>query len=162
MQKLAQFITWWIDLFYPLAKKFMPLQTFRYASCGVANVGLDIILYYISFQFILKKQILNLGFIAFEPYIAAILMAFCITFPIGFFLSKYVVWTQSNIKGKTQFFRYFLLIMANLFLNYVFIKLMVEGLNFYPTIAKMITTVIVIIFSYLTQKHFTFKTTATK
>jgi len=41
--------------------------------------------------------------------------------------------------------------------NYVFIKLFVERFNIYPTVAKMLTTIIVVSFSYLTQKHYTFK-----
>jgi putative flippase GtrA len=135
----------------------MPIQTFRYAACGGTNVLLDIGLYFISYNFILKKHDLNIGFYAFKPYTAAILMAFCITFPVGFLLSKYVVWTQSNIRGHVQLFRYFLLVMFCLLLNYVFIKLFVEGLHLYPTVAKTITTVIVVIFSYLSQKYFTFK-----
>jgi putative flippase GtrA len=57
-----------------------------------------------------------------------------------------------------QLFRYFLLVVMCVFLNYIFIKLFVEHLHLYPTVSKMLTTVIVISFSYLTQKNFTFKT----
>lgn len=155
-------ITAFIDLFYPPFKKLMPIQTFRYAACGGANVVLDITLYFISYNYILKKHDFNLGFYAFKPYTAAILMAFCVTFPVGFLLSKYVVWTQSNIRGHVQLFRYFLLVMFCLLLNYVFIKLFVEVMGFYPTIAKSLTTVIVVIFSYLSQKYFTFKVAQTQ
>ena len=42
-------------------------------------------------------------------------------------------------------------------LNYIFIRLFVEHFHLYPTISKMITTAIVVSFSYLTQKNFTFK-----
>ncbi|MEP6677139.1 MAG: GtrA family protein [Ferruginibacter sp.] len=150
-------ITAFIDLFYPPFRKLMPIQTFRYAACGGANLVLDNALYYISYKYILKGQILHLGFYAFEPSIGPILMAFCVTFPVGFLLSKYVVWTQSNIRGHVQLFRYFLLVLFCLLLNYVFIKLFVNGLGLYPPLAKIITTVFVVIFSYLSQKYFTFR-----
>lgn len=65
-----------IDFFYPPFKKIMPLQTFRYAVCGGSNTLLDIFLFYISFNFILQKQILHLGFISLKPYNAALGMAF--------------------------------------------------------------------------------------
>ncbi len=152
-----QIITSIIDFFYPPFRKFMPIQTFRYAVCGGSNVVLDIALYFISYNFILHKRVFHVGPLAFEPYIAAILITFCVTFPVGFLLSKYVVWTQSNIRGHVQLFRYFLLVMICLLLNYVFIKLFVEVLHFYPTISKILTTIIVVIFSYLSQKYFTFK-----
>ncbi|WP_262482885.1 hypothetical protein [Arcticibacter eurypsychrophilus] len=36
-------------------------------------------------------------------------------------------------------------------------KLMVEAFAFYPTIAKVLTSIILAIFSYFSQRHFTFK-----
>ena len=146
-----------IDFFYPVFRKLMPLHTFRYAACGGANVFLDIFLYFICYNFVLHKQILNLGFIAFEPYTAAFLLSFIVTFPVGFLLSRHIVWTDSLVLWHVQLFRYFVVVLINLCLNYIFIKLFVEFMHFYPTVAKLLTTVIVIIFSYLSQKHFTFK-----
>jgi putative flippase GtrA len=146
-----------IDFFYPPFRKVMPLQTFRYAACGGGNVVLDICLYFISYNFIFKKQVVDLGFIAFKPHIAALLVSLFITIPVGFLLSKYVVWTQSSLKGRIQLFRYLVIVGTNILLNYFFIKLFVERLHFFPTIAKIVTTALVIIFSYLSQKHYTFK-----
>lgn len=133
------------------------MQTFRYAACGGANVFLDISLYFVFYNFILDKQVLQLGLIAFQPHIAAFLLSFLITFPVGFLLSKYIVWADSIVLWHIQLFRYFLVVLINLVLNYIFIKILVEHLHVYPTVSKLITTVIVITFSYLSQKHFTFK-----
>ena len=44
-----------IDWVYPVFKKMMPLQTFRYAACGGANTILDITLFFVSYNFILQK-----------------------------------------------------------------------------------------------------------
>ena len=120
----------------------------------------DIFLYFISYNFILHKQILNLGFIAFEPYTAALWISFSISFPTGFLLSKYIVFNSSQLKGKIQLLRYILIVAVNLALNYSIIKILVEFMHFYPTIARFFATSIVIAFSYLSQKHFTFKTSA--
>ncbi len=146
-----------IDFFYPPVKKMMPLQTFRYAVCGGSNMVLDIFLFYISFNFILHKRILNLGFISLKPYNAALIMAFCITFPLGFLLNKYIVFNTSYLRGHVQLFRYMLIVAVNLFLNYALINFMVQYLHFYPTISKIFATVIIVAFSFLSQKHFTFK-----
>jgi putative flippase GtrA len=56
-----------------------------------------------------------------------------------------------------QLFRYSLTVLASLFLNYVFLKLFVEVFHLYPTAAKILTTFIVVGFSYLSQSYFTFK-----
>ena len=146
-----------IDFFYPPFKKLMDKKTFHYAACGGGNTVLSIFIYFISYNFILKKQVLQLGMFAFKPHIAAFFISFIITFPIGFALSKYVVWRESNLKGGIQLFRYFLLVMICVVLNYIFLKLFVEYCHIYPTLSQIITAVIVVVFSYLTQKHFTFK-----
>jgi len=146
-----------IDYFYPPFSRFLPRQTFRYAFCGAANTCLDILTFFISYNYILRKHDLNLGFIVFKPYIAAFLFSFCVSFPTGFFLMRNLVFTGSTLHGRVQLFRYFLLVIICILLNYIFLKLFVEKCHIYPTIAKMMTTVIVVSFSYLTQKHYTFK-----
>jgi putative flippase GtrA len=136
----------------------MPLQTFRYAACGGTNTLLDIFMYFISFNYILHKQNLDLGILVISPYIASFLMSFCISFPVGFFLMRNVVFTQSTLHGRVQLFRYFVLVVICLLLNYVFIKLFVERFHIYPTVAKILTTLIVVAFSYISQKNYSFKT----
>jgi putative flippase GtrA len=146
-----------IDQFYPPFRKFMNLQTFRYLACGGGNTLLDIALYFVSHNYILKKQVLDLGFVVVKPHIGAFIIAFCISFPTGFWLMRSIVFTDSNLRGRVQLFRYFLLVAVCIMLNYAFLKLFVEQWGIYPTPSKMLTTVIVVSFSYLTQKHFTFR-----
>lgn len=146
-----------IDFFYPPFKKMVPLQTFRYAVCGGSNMMLDIFLFYIGFNYIFQKQILHLGFISLKPYNAALCLSFCITFPLGFLLSKYIVFNSSYLRGHVQLFRYVLIVAVNLFLNYAIINLMVQYLHFFPTVSKIFATAIIVTFSFLSQKHFTFR-----
>jgi putative flippase GtrA len=146
-----------IDFFYPPFRRIMNLQTFRYAVCGAANTFLGFVVYYVSFKYILREKPLDLGFYAFKAHIGALFISFCVSFPIGFFLSKYVVFNDSVMKGRIQLFRYFMICMFNLALNYILLKVLVESLHIYPTIAQVITITIVILFSYLAQRHFSFK-----
>lgn len=138
----------------------MPLQVFRYAACGGGNTALNILLYFITYNFILDRQVLDLGFIAFTPHIAAFLIAFCITFPIGFYLSMYVVFQGSFLRRRVQLFRYFMVAMVCIVLNYVLLKIFVEQFGWYPTPSMIVTTVIVVLFSYLSQRHYSFKSEA--
>lgn len=143
--------------FYPPFKRFMPEQTFKYAATGGANTALDIILYFISYNYILHKQILDIGFYAISPYIAAFMMSFAITFPTGFILAKYISFPGSALRKRIQLFRYGTTVLVCILLNYVFLKIFVENCGFYPTVSKILTTIIVVIVSYVSQKYFTFK-----
>lgn len=146
-----------INFFYPPFKKWMPLQTFRYAACGGGNTLLDIFIYYISYNFILEKQVVHTFMGAISPHIMAFLISFAVSFPTGYLLNRFIVFPGSTLKGRVQLFRYFILVVVCIGLNYIFIKLFVEQFGIYPTVAKILTTVIVVSFSYLTQKQFTFK-----
>ena len=152
-----------LDVFYPLFRRFMPLQTYHYAACGGSNTLFNIFLYHLFYNFVVDKQVFYLGFFAFKPHVAAFIMAFCITFPIGFYLSMYVVFQGSYLRRRIQLIRYFLVAMACVGLNYFLLKFFIETLGWHnhPTLALMATAVIVVLFSYLSQRFFSFRTSKT-
>jgi putative flippase GtrA len=154
---LKDFILAVLNALYLPLRRTMPFQTFKYAACGAGNMCLDILIYFLGYNFLLEKQVLYTPVGAISPHIAAFLIAFIVSFPTGFVLNRYIVFPGSVLPGRSQLVRYFLLVIACIFLNYIFIKLFVEYLGIYPTISKILTTAIVVAFSYLSQKHFTFK-----
>lgn len=151
-----------VDLFYPLFRRVMPLTTFRYAACGGFNTLLDITLFFVSYNYILQKQDVHFHTITIGAHIAAFLIGFCVTFPIGFYLSRYVVFQETSVSKRAQLRKYFTVVMGCLFLNYGFLKLFVNVLHWYPTPSKLVTTFFVVAFSYLTQKNYTFKAVSAK
>jgi len=146
-----------VDFFYPYFSKLMPLQTFRYAACGGGNMTLNILIYAITYNFILKKQIVYTPISPISPHIAAYMISFLCTFPIGFYLSMFVVFPESYLRKRIQLFRYFVVVLICIFLNYIFLKLFVDQWGWYPTPSLMVTTVLVVAFSYLSQRHFSFR-----
>lgn len=146
-----------IDFFHQPFARWIDQQTFRYLACGGTNTVLDIFIYFISYNFILGKQDVHTSLVTITAPIAAFIMSFCISFPLGFALSKYVVFTESNLKGRIQLFRYAMLVGMCIVLNYVFLKFFVEWCHFFPTPSKALTTAVVAIFSYISQRNYTFK-----
>jgi putative flippase GtrA len=163
MYQIHQFtrnlILQFIDFFYPLFKKIMPLQTFRYAACGGFNTVLSIVLYTVAYNYIFTRDTIQIrANFALSRHIAAdYLFAFWIAFPIGFYLSRYVVFQESSLPKNVQLFRYFIVTCGAMGLNYIFLKFFVEALDINGPIAKIFTTVFVIAFSYFSQRNFSFK-----
>lgn len=155
---LGRWITRIIDFFYPPFRRYMSLQFFRYGVSGVGNMMLDWLLYFCIYHFVLRQEMLNLGFVTFSAHIAALFMTFPVTLMTGFLLQKYVTFSSSELKGRVQLFRYSLVVLANLLLNYLGLKLLVDIIGLFPTPSKMIITIITTLFSYFSQKTFTFKT----
>ena len=147
-----------VDWFYFPILHFIPREIFRYAATGGFNTLFDLLLYFITYRYILDRQIVDLGFIAISPHIAAFLMVFPITFLSGFILAKYVTFSASELRGRIQLFRYGVTVFGAIILNYVFLKLFVEHCGWYATFSKGVTTVIVVLYSYLSQRYFSFKT----
>lgn len=156
---IRNFILRIVDSFYPLFKSVMPLQTFRYAACGGGNTVLSILIFSISYNFILEKQLVHIGSVAISAHIFSFIISFCITFPIGFYLSRYVVWQQAMASKRIQLFRYFLVVAACVLINYFLLNFFVVYLGWWPTVSNIVVSIVVIAFSYLTQRHFSFKET---
>ncbi len=146
-----------IDFFYPPFERYVSLQFFRYAVCGVSNLLFDWILYYFIFNFVLRQQMLSLGFVTLSSHIATFVLKFPITLLSGFLLQKYVTFSTSGIRGRIQLFRYLLVVTANILLNYAGLKLLVNQLGVFPSIANASISVFTAALSYVLQKSFTFK-----
>jgi putative flippase GtrA len=147
-----------IDFFYPFFGRLMDLQSFRYAAAGGGNTIFDIILYFVTYNFILHKEILYAGPIAVSPHIAAFMITLPITFLSGFLLMRYVVFPESTgTRKRVQISRYLAVVFICILLNYGFLKLFVDVFGWWPLPSKILTTIFVVTFSYLSQKHFTFR-----
>ena len=159
---LTNYVTNFIDFFHPPFKKWMPLQTFRYAVCGGSNMVLGFLIYTVCYKYLFREKVVHVGLYAFQPHSAALIVAFFINFPIGFMLMKFVVFIDSNIRGRIQLFRYFFVFVSNLVLNYALLKMLVDGLKMNAIVAQVIATATVVLISYLLQRHFTFKVEQTE
>ena len=150
-------ITSFLDFFHPPFSRIMPIETFRYAVCGSVNTLFGLFIYYISYHYIFKRDVFHFSLFALKPHIAALFLSGIVTFSIGFILNKFIVFTGSNLRGRIQIFRYFLSFLFNLILNFVMLKLLVEILHLEAFVSQLMTTLVVIAVSYLSQKHFSFK-----
>lgn len=156
---VAQRITRIIDFFYigPVRKLISP-QTFRYVVCGGANLLLGWIIYYLVFNFIVRENWLDLGWgIVMSPAVQTLFIQFPITFFTGFWLNRNVTFTQSVLRGRVQLFRYAVSVGGSFLLKWLLLKLFVYGLGLYAPLANPMADGIVVIYSYLMARFFTFR-----
>ena len=153
----GKFISDIIDFFYPPFRKYFSLQFFRYGVSGAGNMVFDWLLYSFVYNVVLQKQMLNLGLVTLSSPIAALFITFPITLFTGFLLQKYVTFTASEMRGQKQLVRYMLVVALNLVINYTGLKILNGVLGLWPLASKMIITVITTLFSYFSQKKFTFR-----
>ena len=148
-----------LDFFYPVFKRFIPKKTYYYAACGGSNLLLSWVLFFVLYQFVFQKDHFYFEQINYtiSAYTLTSFCCFIISFVIGFLLMRYVVFTESELKGNVQFFRYALSSVLSAVLGWIILKLLIEGIGIYPTIANVLSSCIVVVFSYLMQRRFSFR-----
>jgi putative flippase GtrA len=152
-----------IDALYikPL-ERVISRQIFGYFLCGAANMALDTLWYFLIYHYVVLESNVDLGIVVISPHIAALIIVFPITFFTGFLLNRYVAFRVAEQRSGRQLFRYALTVVGSILLNYLLMKLFVEWCYVWPTIAKMLTTLIVAIYSFLAAKYYSFTTAKNK
>lgn len=158
---MRKFLLKIIDFFYKPFSRWLSLHTFRYLVSGGTTAASGIVTYYIVYNWVLHQEDVHLNIPPLPNLItapiAALIIESLITFFIGFILNKYLIFTKSNLKGRIQLFRYASVFTTNILLNYALLKVLIDAFGFYPTVSKIIITTVLAVFSYFSQKYFTFK-----
>ena len=156
--RISELIIRAIDCFYiKPVRALMPLQVFRYAVCGgVTYMLFDPLCYFLFYNFVVAHRYFDLGFVVISPHIAAMVLVFPFTFFVGFWLNRNVAFRRSPLGAGTQLLRYLLSVAGSILLTYAGLKFFVEVRGVWPTPAKVLTTLLTTVYSFLAAKYFTF------
>lgn len=155
---VAQLLIRGIDLLYiPQIRKIVSRDIFGYGICGGANMVLDTLWYFVLYHYVVCEQFVDLGIVVMSPHIATLCLVFPITFFTGFWLNRHVAFRVTHLRSCRQLVRYALSVVGSIVINYVCMKLFVESFHLWPTPSKMLTTVITVVYSYLSARFFTFR-----
>jgi putative flippase GtrA len=156
MKKLITRIIDW--LYFPLLRKTVPQELFRYGVCGAAVVALDWVLFWFCGHFIFGQRNWELGRFVFSAYTLSKLVSAPVAALAGFWLQKNITFRASSLHGATQLLRYLLVFAANFLINILIGKeFLVECFGLWASPANMAVTILTILFSFLMQKYFTFR-----
>ncbi|MEY3727804.1 MAG: hypothetical protein RL098_1272 [Bacteroidota bacterium] len=158
---MGQLIRRFLDLFHPLFARFFDKQTFYYAACGGANLVSSWLFFFLFYQYLFEKRIFNFDIngeiYVVSAYTLSSILCFVIAFLLGFLMNKFVVFTDSQLIGRVQLFRYAVSSWLSWLCSYLILKTLIEGLQFYPSIANVVASVITVFISYLLQRKYSFK-----
>lgn len=160
LRQIRHIIVGIIDFFHKPFARIIPIQTFRYLACGGTNTVINIFIYWFAYNILLQKQDLHIyENIVIAVEVAAWIIAFAISFPAGFIMSRHIVFPESNLHGRIQLFRYALTTTTFILLTYILIKVFAFCLPMVnPTVSYFFICIITAVLSYISQRKFTFKT----
>lgn len=158
--KLSRSLDSFLYFFYRIFKKWLPYDVYAYLAVGGLNTALNILIFAVFYEWILPKQGIWILDFTIQSYSIALLLAFFATIPTGFWLSKNFAFKQAEEplkKTPKQLFKYLFVVGQGLGSDYLILKSLVLFLEMEPTLAKLISTGIVLTVNFLLQKYFTFK-----
>lgn len=162
MEIIANFIRTILLIIRQWFFRFIPEQSYLYMACGGINLVFDMSIFFIAYHFIFHEQNFITPFFTFSPHVASLFLSFIISTPSGFLLSKYVVWTNSTVRGRNQAINYLSVVLLCIILNTVLLKVFVEYFHFRMFLSRTLTCVIVVTASYILQRNFAFKVKSAK
>ncbi|MGY3052189.1 putative flippase GtrA [Pedobacter sp. UYEF25] len=145
-----------IDFFYPPFKGLISQHNFRYLITGGSAAAVGILAYTVAFKYVFLTPDTNFMGMVIKRNTAALIVDFAIAIPYSFLLNRYVIFKHSEVRGRIQLLRFLNLNFINILLTTVLIKFFIEILHIYPTVSKVIVTILIAGFSYLYQHYVTF------
>ena len=142
---------------------FIRSKVFRYfISAGVATL-VDISVYFIAFNYIYQKEDIHLfkSFIVTAPT-AALMLSYTAGLITNFLITKFLVFHESDLEAHKQLFRYILVAMVVLCLNYVLMRYLIRSLEWYPTLARTFSAISIGMLSFIIHKTFSFRVSKEK
>jgi len=128
-------------------------------AAGTATL-VDISMYFVAYNFIFEKGSVQLGkYILSAPSLALVISYSC-GLLVNFSLSKFLVFRESEVKTHKQFFRFVMVAICVFIANYYLLNFLVHILNWFPTMARAVSALLIGVLSYLSHKAFSFNTSS--
>ncbi|OAQ41918.1 hypothetical protein A5893_02020 [Pedobacter psychrophilus] len=125
-------------------------------SAGIAML-VDVAVYFITFNFIFINDVVMIFGHPNKSHNVALLISYSCGVVINFLLTKYAVFSDSNLASRKQFLRFSFIAFLGFFGNYALLRFFVEVCNIAPTLARVASALSLGVSSYYIHKFFTFK-----
>jgi len=156
---MIRIIRAFLDFFYPIVSRIFDKTTYYYAVAGSTNLVLGWVLFWVLDHWVIHSKTVKLPLFEHPVHSYTVIAAACgvFSFLFGFMMMRYVVFTESQLKGRVQFFRYGLSALISATVNWILIKLMVDTFALNASLCNVFASVVVVTISYFLQRKFSFK-----
>ncbi|MBK9402349.1 MAG: GtrA family protein [Bacteroidetes bacterium] len=139
-------------------KPLLKSKIIRYLiSAGLAT-WVDVVVYFVSFNYLYKKEDIDIfGFYTVSAPTASLILSYTIGLLTNFTLTKFLVFKESELETHKQLFRYVMVAILVLCLNYFLMSFLIRQLEWYPTLARAVSAVSIGVLSFVVHKSFSFK-----
>lgn len=141
-----------------ITKRILRLKVVRYFFAASSATLVDVSVYFLAFNYIYHKEnIYFFDFFVLSAPTASLILSYTCGLITNFLITKFLVFTDSDLKTYHQFFRFVLVALGVLVLNYAFMSILIRQFEWYPTIARAFSAIIIGVLSFITHKTFSFR-----
>ncbi|MFI5220062.1 MAG: GtrA family protein [Bacteroidia bacterium] len=141
-----------------MIKKLFEFKLIRYGVSASAGTFVDVAMYFIAFNYIFQKSDIHIfDFLVVSAPSAALGISYTCGLFTNFIITKYYVFTESDLRGHHQLMRYILIAILVLILNYGLMTFLIKGLNWYPTPSRAFSAITIGFVSFIFHKTFSFR-----
>jgi len=139
-------------------KALIDSKVFRYfISAGIAT-WVDVTVYFLAYNYIYQKLDINLfDKMTVSAATASLILSYTCGLSTNFLITKFMVFKESDLETHKQLFRYVLVAIVILGLNYLMMSFLIRQLEWYPTMARAASALSIGVLSFIVHKTFSFR-----
>lgn len=133
-------------------------KLFRYfLSAGLAT-WVDVLTYFLVYNYLYKKTdiVISDGLVV-ASTTASLLMSYTAGLLTNFTLTKWLVFKESELETHKQLFRYVLVALLVLALNWMLMRVLIRNLEWYPTLSRAASALLIGFLSFSIHRVFSFR-----
>lgn len=140
----------------PFMKRAMKNEVVRFFLSAGVGFLVDTLVYFLVYNYLFNKHGVTIYGHRMKGVTASLVISFSCQVITNFLITKYLVFSESDLKSRKQFFRFSLVAVLGFIANLLLLKLLV-GFDVYAPLARILAAVSLGAASYFVHKFFSFK-----
>ena len=144
-----------------LEHKLVKNQVFRFVLSAGSGALVDVLAFYLFYHNLLVQHTYKVLSYTVRNSTISLAISFFMGVVVNFLITRYLVFNESKLKASRQFGRFILVAIVGFFANLAIVKLMIQGFDVYPPVARIIAILSLFFASYFIHKVFSFNLSLT-
>jgi putative flippase GtrA len=139
-------------LWYKITKS----QVVRFLISASAGFAVDISVFYLLYHNLFSQSTYHILFFTARNSTLSLTVSYCLGVMVNFLMTKYFVFKEASTSASKQFFRFTSVAVLGYFANLGVLKILIQWLNVYPPLARILAALSLFVASYFVHKLFSF------
>jgi putative flippase GtrA len=136
--------------------KLLKNQVVRFVFSAGAGFLVDISAFFLLYHKLLISKTYHILSFTVHNYILSFSISFFLGVLVNFLITRYFVFSESNLPPYKQFFRFIAVAIVGYFANLAVFKLFIQALNLDPVVARPAALLSLFFLSFFVHKFFSF------